>query len=200
MVAGLPSNSDAPPDPVESTSDLAPTAAQAAPPAVDQAVRLAPPPAAAPRAPATPERWAEPDGAAPATPVPASPDEQGAPLPEPVALRVERAEVVPDLTVLAAEALRWLAAHEPATLTDWLVGGSWAEASGRLAAVVAAWTRHGPAGDGSLAVELRHAGMLDVVGRYQVGFVSRTTVHQAPGAAWWEPARLTQAGRRRATD
>ncbi len=108
--------------------------------------------------------------------------------------------MVPDLTLLAAEALRWLAAHEPATLTDWLVGGSWAEASGRLAAVVAAWTSHGPAGDGSLAVELRHAGMLDVVGRDQVGFVSRTTVHQVPGAAWREPALLTPAGRRRATD
>jgi hypothetical protein len=222
MVAGLPSNSAAAPDPVEPASHLVPpAAAQTAPPAVDQAVRLAPPPAAAaPSAPATPERWAEPDGAAPATPAPAwvpaglaggsagagapvraaaeptagsaapaRPDEQGAPLPEPVALHVERAEVVPDLTVLAAEALRWLAAHDPAALTDWLVGGSWAEASGRLAAVVAAWTRHGPAGDGSLVVELRHVGMLDVVGRDQVGFVSRTTVHRVPRAASREPAR-----------
>ena len=143
-----------------------------------------------------------PNSVAPPDPVEpvAAPDGQGAPLPEPVALRVERAEAVPDLTVLAADALRWLAAHEPATLTDWLVGGSWAEANGRLAAVVAAWTRHGPAGDGSLAVELRHLAMLDVVGRDQVGFVSRTTVHQPPGAAWREPAPPPSAGRRRATD
>jgi hypothetical protein len=109
-------------------------------------------------------------------------EEGVAPLPEPVTLTVERAEAVPDLTVLAVEALSWLAAHEPAALTDWLVGGSWTEASARLAAVVGAWTRHGPAGDGSLAVELRHAGMLDVVGRDQVGFVSRTTVYRMPGS------------------
>jgi hypothetical protein len=136
-------------------------------------------------------------GAGAATAVPAAattgatdPRDGGvAPLPEPVTLRVERAEVVPDLTLLAADALTWLAAHDPGTLTDWLVGGSWAEASGRLAAVVAAWTRHGSAGDGSLAVELRHVGMLDVVGRDQVGFVSRTTVHPLPGVARREPAR-----------
>ena len=149
MVAGLAPNSVAPPDPAESASDLAPPADQAAPPAADQAVRLAPPPAAAPRAPATPERWAEPDGAAPVHPAPVgpaagaappSPDEQGAPLPEPVALRVERAEVVPDLTLLAAEALRWLAAHEPATLTDWLSEGR----GPRRAAASPRWSPRGP--------------------------------------------------------
>jgi hypothetical protein len=178
-IAALPSNSVTPSNLVGPAASPAAARAPArtAPPAVDQAVRLAPLAGPAPHAPAPPAPWAEPDGAAP-FPGGAEPDEEPAPLPEPVRLVVERAEPVPDLSVLAAEALRWLAVHEPAALTDWLVGGSWAEASARLAAVVGAWTRYGPAGDGSLAVDLRHAGMLDVVGRDQVGFVSRTTVHR----------------------
>lgn len=197
-VGGLPSDSAVPPDLVKSAPPAAclsapPAPAPTAPPAHEQSVRLAPPPTAAPRVPAAPGRRAEPDGAAPVA-WPEPPEEGLAPLPEPTSLPVERIEFVPDLTVLAAEALDWLAAHDPAALTDWLVGGSWAEASGRLAAVVAAWTRHGPAGDGSLGVELRHVRMLDVVGHDQVGFVSRTTVHRAPGG------RPVGTGRRRAPE
>jgi hypothetical protein len=109
----------------------------------------------------------------------AAPGPEPAPLPEPLLLAAEAAEPVPDLTALVVDVLRWLAAHEEATLTDWLVGGSFAEATGRLGAVIDAVARHGPAGDGSLAVDLRHDAMLDVVGRAQVGFFSRTSVHPA---------------------
>src|SRR5215211_6584031 len=61
-------------------------------------------------------------------------------------------------------------------LARWVVGGTWAEASARMAAVVEAWSRWGPAGDGSLAAELDPQPRLEVVGHDEVGIVSWTGV------------------------
>jgi hypothetical protein len=49
-----------------------------------------------------------------------------------------------------------------------------------MAAVVEAWSRWGPAGDGSLAAELDPRPRLEVVGHDEVGVVSWTSV-RAPG-------------------
>ncbi len=86
----------------------------------------------------------------------------------------ERPATAPDPVAAAAEALTLLAQQEGARLADWVVGGSWAEASARIGAVVEAWTRFGPAGDGSLAVELDPLPALDVVGQHEVDAISRT--------------------------
>jgi hypothetical protein len=50
-----------------------------------------------------------------------------------------------------------------------------------MAAVVEAWSRWGPAGDGSLAAELDPKPRLEVVGHDEVGIVSWTGV-RTPGA------------------
>jgi hypothetical protein len=102
------------------------------------------------------------------------------PLPEPVLLPVESPEVVPDFVLLAADVMTWLAGLGETDLARWVVGGSWAEASARMAAVVEAWSRWGPAGDGSLAAELDPHPRLEVVGHDEVGVVSFTGV-RAPG-------------------
>jgi hypothetical protein len=106
------------------------------------------------------------------------------PLPEPTLLPVESPEVVPDFVLLAADVMSWLARLGESDLARWVVGGTWAEASARMAAVVEAWSRWGPAGDGSLAAELDPQPRLEVVGHDEVGVVSWTTV-RAPGG---EPA------------
>jgi hypothetical protein len=51
-----------------------------------------------------------------------------------------------------------------------------------MAAVVEAWSRWGPAGDGSLAAELDPHPRLEVVGHDEVGVVSFTGV-RPPGVA-----------------
>jgi hypothetical protein len=102
------------------------------------------------------------------------------PLPEPALLPVESPEVVPDFVLLAADVMTWLAGMGETDLARWVVGGSWAEASARMAAVVEAWSRWGPAGDGSLAAELDPRPRLEVVGHDEVGVVSFTGV-RAPG-------------------
>jgi hypothetical protein len=104
------------------------------------------------------------------------PHPRSVPIPEPVALAIEPPEDVPDLTTLAALALEWLAGRGGAELTDWVVGGSWAEATGRMAAVVEAWSRHGPGGDQTLDAELEASPVLDPVGRDGVAALSRTLV------------------------
>jgi hypothetical protein len=102
------------------------------------------------------------------------------PLPEPALLPIESPEVVPDFVLLAADVMTWLAGLGETDLARWVVGGTWAEASARMAAVVEAWSRWGPAGDGSLAAELDPHPRLEVVGHDEVGVVSFTGVH-APG-------------------
>jgi hypothetical protein len=102
------------------------------------------------------------------------------PLPEPTLLPVESPEVVPDFVLLAADVLTWLAGLGETDLARWVVGGTWAEATARMAAVVEAWSRWGPAGDGSLAAELDPRPRLEVVGHDEVGVVSWTGV-RAPG-------------------
>jgi hypothetical protein len=102
------------------------------------------------------------------------------PLPEPALLPVESPEVVPDFVLLAADVMTWLAGLGESDLARWVVGGTWAEASARMAAVVEAWSRWGPAGDGSLAAELDPRPRLEVVGHDEVGVVSFTGV-RAPG-------------------
>ena len=103
------------------------------------------------------------------------------PLPEPTLLPIESPEVVPDFVLLAADVMTWLAGLGESDLARWVVGGTWAEASARMAAVVEAWSRWGPAGDGSLAAELDPQPRLEVVGHDEVGIVSWTGV-RPPGA------------------
>ena len=102
------------------------------------------------------------------------------PPPEPALLPIESPEVVPDFVLLAADVMTWLAGLGESDLATWVVGGTWAEASARMAAVVEAWSRWGPAGDGSLAAELDPRPRLEVVGHDEVGVVSFTGV-RAPG-------------------
>jgi hypothetical protein len=102
------------------------------------------------------------------------------PLPEPTLLPVESPEVVPDFVLLAADVMTWLAGLGETDLARWVVGGTWAEATARMAAVVEAWSRWGPAGDASLAAELDPRPRLDVVGHDEVGVISWTGV-RAPG-------------------
>ena len=104
------------------------------------------------------------------------------PPPEPTLLPVESPEVVPDFVLLAADVMTWLAGLGETDLARWVVGGTWAEATARMAAVVEAWSRWGPAGDGTLAAELDPRPRLEVVGRDEVGIISWTGV-RAPGSA-----------------
>jgi hypothetical protein len=98
------------------------------------------------------------------------------PLPEPTLLPVESPEVVPDFVLLAADVITWLAGLGETDLARWVVGGTWAEATARMAAVVEAWSRWGPAGDASLAAELDPRPRLEVVGHDEVGVISWTGV------------------------
>jgi hypothetical protein len=98
------------------------------------------------------------------------------PLPEPTLLPIESPEVVPDFVLLAGDVITWLAGLGETDLARWVVGGTWAEATARMAAVVEAWSRWGPAGDASLAAELDPRPRLEVVGRDEVGVISWTGV------------------------
>jgi hypothetical protein len=98
------------------------------------------------------------------------------PLPEPTLLPVESPEVVPDFVLLAGDVITWLAGLGETDLARWVVGGTWAEATARMAAVVEAWSRWGPSGDGSLAAELDPHPRLEVVGHDEVGVISWTGV------------------------
>jgi hypothetical protein len=102
------------------------------------------------------------------------------PLPEPTLLPVESPEVVPDFVLLAADVMTWLAGLGETDLARWVVGGTWAEATARMAAVVEAWSRWGPSGNRTLAAELDPRPRLEVVGRDEVGVISWTGV-RAPG-------------------
>jgi hypothetical protein len=98
------------------------------------------------------------------------------PLPEPTLLPIESPEVVPDFVLLAADVMTWLAGLGETDLARWVVGGTWAEATARMAAVVEAWSRWGPAGDASLAAGLDPRPRLEVVGHDEVGVISWTGV------------------------
>ncbi|HZD67904.1 MAG TPA: hypothetical protein VFA45_02980, partial [Actinomycetes bacterium] len=69
------------------------------------------------------------------------PEPEPAPLPQPRRLRVEPIDVVPDFVELAAQALTWLAGLGDTTLSKWVIGGSWSQATARMAAAVEAWSR-----------------------------------------------------------
>jgi hypothetical protein len=117
------------------------------------------------------------------------------PLPEPALLPIESPEVVPDFVLLAADVMTWLAGLGEADLGRWVVGGTWAEATARMAAVVEAWSRWGPAGDGSLAAELDPRPWLEVVGREEIGIISWTGV-RAPAPAEQPVIDLADEGQR----
>ncbi|HET7517666.1 MAG TPA: hypothetical protein VFN05_08220, partial [Actinomycetes bacterium] len=104
------------------------------------------------------------------------PEPEVVPPPEPALLPVESPEVVPDFVLLAADVMTWLAGLGETDLARWVVGGTWAEATARMAAVVEAWSRWGPAGDASLAAELHPHPRLTVVGHDEVGVMSWTGV------------------------
>jgi hypothetical protein len=112
------------------------------------------------------------------------------PLPEPTLLPIESPEVVPDFVLLAADVVTWLAGLGETDLARWVVGGTWAEATARMAAVVEAWSRWGPAGDGSLAAELDPRPRLEVVRRDEVGVISWTGVRAPAGEPAAEPPRV----------
>jgi hypothetical protein len=107
------------------------------------------------------------------------PEPEVVPLPEPVLLPVESPEVVPDFVLLAADVMTWLAGLGDTDLARWVVGGTWAEATARMAAAVEAWSRWGPAGDGSLAADLDPQPRFEVVGHDEIGIVSWTGVRAA---------------------
>jgi hypothetical protein len=107
-----------------------------------------------------------------------APEPEPEPLPQPRRLQVEPIDLVPDLVVVAAEALGWLASMDGASLTKWVVGGTWSQAVTRMAAAVEAWSRWGPFGDGSLMVELEPRPLLESVGHDEVAVASRTTVRR----------------------
>jgi len=109
------------------------------------------------------------------------------PLPEPTLLPIESPEVVPDFVLLAADVMTWLAGLGESDLAKWVVGGTWAEATARMAAAVEAWSRWGPAGDGSLAAELVPRARFEVVGHDEVGVVSVTTVRAPATRAGGDP-------------
>jgi hypothetical protein len=112
------------------------------------------------------------------------------PLPEPTLLPIESPEVVPDFVRMAADVMTWLAGLGETDLARWVVGGTWAEATARMAAVVEAWSRWGPAGDGSLAAELDPRSRLEVVGREEVGVISWTGIRAPTGEPAAEPPRV----------
>jgi hypothetical protein len=109
------------------------------------------------------------------------------PLPEPTLLPIESPEVVPDFVLLAADVMTWLAGLGESDLARWVVGGTWAEATARMAAAVEAWSRWGPAGDGSLAAELDPRPRFEIVGHDEVGVVSVTSV-RVPATRGTRPA------------
>jgi hypothetical protein len=112
------------------------------------------------------------------------------PLPEPTLLPIESPEVVPDFVLLAADVMTWLAGLGETDLARWVVGGTWAEATARMAAVVEAWSRWGPAGDSSLAAELDPRPRLEVVRREEVGVISWTGVRAPAGEPAGDPPRV----------
>jgi hypothetical protein len=122
-----------------------------------------------------------------------------APLPEPRELRIEPMDVVPDLVAVARDALRWLASlREDTPLAKWVVGGSWQEATSRMAAAVEAWSRWGPSGDNTLGVELEARPMIELVGHDAIGVASRTVIRgpnsePAPGPTLQPEAPETPA-------
>lgn len=112
------------------------------------------------------------------------PEPEPAPLPQPRHLDVEPIDVVPDFVVVAGEALRWLASMEGATLSKWVIGGTWSQAVTRMAAAVEAWSRWGPVGDGSLMASLELRPLIEPVGHDEVAVASHTGVR---GLATPEP-------------
>ena len=118
------------------------------------------------------------------------PEPMVVPLPEPTLLPIESPEVVPDFVLLAADVMTWLAGLGETDLARWVVGGTWAEATARMAAVVEAWSRWGPGGDGSLAAELDPRARLELVGRDEVGVISWTGVRAPAGEPAAEPPRV----------
>jgi hypothetical protein len=112
-----------------------------------------------------------------------APEPEAAPLPQPRRLEVEPIDVVPDFVLVAGEALTWLASMDGATLTKWVVGGTWSQAVSRMSAAVEAWSRWGPYGDGSLMAELEPRPLLESVGHDEVAVASRTTVHRPAASA-----------------
>jgi hypothetical protein len=119
------------------------------------------------------------------------PEPEIVPLPEPALLPIESPEVVPDFVQLAADVMAWLAGLGDTDLARWVVGGTWAEATARMAAAVEAWSRWGPAGDGSLQADLDPQARFELVGHDEVGIVSWTGVRT--------PARAAAGGQERAS-
>jgi len=115
------------------------------------------------------ERWLE------------RPEPEKTPLPQPRHLDVEPIDVVPDFVVVAGEALRWLAGREGGdSLSKWVIGGTWSQAVTRMAAAVEAWSRWGPAGDGSLLASLEPRPLIEPVEHDEVGVASSTSVRGLP--------------------
>jgi len=110
-------------------------------------------------------------------------------LPAPRELEIEPIDVVPDMVAVAGDALRWLASTgEDTPLAKWVVGGSWQEATSRMAAAVEAWSRWGPSGNNSLGIELEARPLVELVGHDAIGVASRTVIRGPKPEPAPEPA------------
>lgn len=99
----------------------------------------------------------------------------GLPVPEPP--RVEPPPPVePDPVELVSARLAELATAEGSSVAGLIVGEGWAESVARLAAVVEAWSRYGPAGRDEAAYRLLALDEMEWIGRHEVGLLSVTLV------------------------
>jgi hypothetical protein len=104
------------------------------------------------------------------------------PPPEPTDLRLDAPDdSETDSADSAARALEELVAAGDIALHEWVVGGNWEGAVGRMIDAVEAWSRYGPAGDNSMRVELDAQRDLYRVGEYGVGWFSLTVLRKPAG-------------------
>lgn len=103
-------------------------------------------------------------------------------VPEPQPLAVAASpDPGPDAFDRAAETIAALAAASGGPLADWVVDGTWHESVARHSAAIEAWSRHGPAGDGTLAATLVARRELEHHRRGGVEHLSRTDVEPLAG-------------------
>lgn len=101
------------------------------------------------------------------------------PPPEPADLRIDLADAQEaDPADSAARALQELVAMGDVGLHEWVVCGTWESAVGRMIDAVEAWSRYGPAGDGSMNVQLDVERDLCRIADREVGWFSLTMLRK----------------------
>lgn len=102
------------------------------------------------------------------------------PPPEPTDLRLDLPDdSEADPADSAARVLEELVAAGDIALHEWVVGGTWEGAVGRMIEAVEAWSRYGPAGDNSLRVAVDAQPDLCRVGEHGVGWFSLTVLRKS---------------------